>query len=1298
MVEAMLNPFATQAHTFVTGLITSVAANATCDGLRYTSGQLANRLTNSPVEQLPENNELERAAYRAYLRTCQMLLGLESYVHPIQRAANPHSKGQIHVLAALEIALKQINGDDWRAHLPNKQQFANAQQLVANALSRHEAVQEAGIAEAREPTPDASGFSELEQWIITYAIKDLNNRALDVGQTLPTESLLKRFNNPNKGFLPVYKHFIGKEIIQGDEAFFRIFIATELANASAGVANTAHTINTLRDAVVAEISEVTTLVKAEFQALSQQMSEQSGKLAAPNLQPQLKIPPTQDSITHFTQRAFKVIGREKEQKTLREFLHAPADVNNNASSNLKWIQIAGQGGQGKSRLALELVMEALEIETSDSQHSNHKRSTDKQRGKWKAGMLERSALTEFLTFADTWQPDCPHLMVFDYLVGNEAPIAALFKTLTERRQQFRYPVRVVLVERQAWNKGGFTRKASASHLSTTPGSKTTNRSLTNSDSFTSNTLDDSLSNQDLALHISPRQGNAEWYDKLAAEGFTYLSETRFGSGVVELGRLPQAQLALLCQQVAMKQNPAATLSSAQIEQQLAKIDTSGRPLYAYFLGQALAQNPDSRYNTKEQLLYEILQHDYRRRWLPTAERLKANQSLPPSIELSGQALSFTEESYCLRLAIIACIVRVIDIKQVAQQANWPKPHPDEIYLAQVINDNPVNAANIQSPRYIAGLQPDLLGEYFVLLQLDDMRDPEPIWQLCWKISPTETAAFLLRTTQDFPTHEITQRLLNIAPPNREGETALEGVAADITLALHAVELNFPKSIIQALQRAADNSDSKHALKAMMTLAWLYQFGNEVVQDLPKANQLWQKAAKLSNADAMVILGINYQNGNGVEQDLPKANQLYQQAVELGNTDAMTYLGNNYSNGKGVEQDLSKANQLYQLAAKLGNAIALNNLALNYGSGNGVEQDIQKANQLWQQAAELGDANAMFNLGINYHNNYGVVQDLKKANQFFQQAAELGHPSAMVNLAINYEIGKGVEQDIQKANELYQKAANLGNAEAMFNLGTNYESGNGVVQDLEKANQLYQQAAELDHSNAMVNLAINYENGKGVEQDLQKAIQLYQQAIDLDNTQAMVNLAINYGNGNGVEQDLQKASQLYQQAVELGNAQAMINLGYNYENGKGVEQDIQKANQFYQQAAELGDTKAMFKLGNNYENGNGVEQDLPKANQLYQQAAEQGNAKAMVLLGANYLSGNGIEQDLPKAIHLWQQAAKLGNADAMILLGFIYQEGTGVEQDQQKAFKLWQQAADLGHDDAKQILRHFMQEAEKSNET
>ena len=96
---------------------------------------------------------------------------------------------------------------------------------------------------------------------------------------------------------------------------------------------------------------------------------------------------------------------------------------------------------------------------------------------------------------------------------------------------------------------------------------------------------------------------------------------------------------------------------------------------------------------------------------------------------------------------------------------------------------------------------------------------------------------------------------------------------------------------------------------------------------PPAGPVSSEAALAGSEDAVALteLAARYQQGRGVKQDLPRAAQLYEQAAKLGNAEAQFNLGNLYLLGEGVPQDDDWAFTYYRAAARQGHVLAQKNI-------------------------------------------------------------------------------------------------------------------------------------------------------------------------------------------------------------------------------------------------------------------------------------------------------------------------------------------------------------------------------------
>ena len=321
-----------------------------------------------------------------------------------------------------------------------------------------------------------------------------------------------------------------------------------------------------------------------------------------------------------------------------------------------------------------------------------------------------------------------------------------------------------------------------------------------------------------------------------------------------------------------------TISDDSLKETLEKIDNSGSPLYAYLLAQQLNESQTAPQGwTKIILLNNQLQRN-KKRWQQA---------------FKGVVPYWGDHHPAMKIAVLATIVRKvrfqdIQIEQCFDNVNLSvRKEAVAITSGYLINDD-------NCPDEIHGLEPDLLGEWFVLYCFYKGHKFDELLDIAWEYSPNETASFLQRIAQDFSdlhkkynNWNLTEKLLAHKPPHENHYQALANVASDIAHRLHQSDLTIPQNIIVALEYAANLSDTV----AMSSLGLLYQQGISVTRNLEKAFDWYQRAVELGDSSAMVKLGACYENGEGVEQDWDKAIDLYQHAVKAGEKSAINNIQN-----------------------------------------------------------------------------------------------------------------------------------------------------------------------------------------------------------------------------------------------------------------------------------------------------------------------------------------------------------------------------------------------------------------------
>ncbi len=163
-------------------------------------------------------------------------------------------------------------------------------------------------------------------------------------------------------------------------------------------------------------------------------------------------------------------------------------------------------------------------------------------------------------------------------------------------------------------------------------------------------------------------------------------------------------------------------------------------------------------------------------------------------------------------------------------------------------------------------------------------------------------------------------------------------------------------------------------------------------NLPEYKNDQEKACAAGEILACTDLGRLYERGEGVKQDYPRAKELYEKACVAGEMLACTGLGRLYDSGNGVGQDSSKAEELYQKACSVSNAVC-NAVGETYKYGTDVKPDYFKAMKYYGKACNARYAKSCKSLGEFYFQGWGVEQDYAKAKEYYKKACDLGYQGA-----------------------------------------------------------------------------------------------------------------------------------------------------------------------------------------------------------------------------------------------------------------------------------------------------------------
>jgi TPR repeat protein len=245
------------------------------------------------------------------------------------------------------------------------------------------------------------------------------------------------------------------------------------------------------------------------------------------------------------------------------------------------------------------------------------------------------------------------------------------------------------------------------------------------------------------------------------------------------------------------------------------------------------------------------------------------------------------------------------------------------------------------------------------------------------------------------------------------------------------------------------------------------------------------------------LGYMYYHGYGASKNILQAKDLFEKASKKGNTDALTNLGELYILGKGITTDYKLAKKYLELSADKGNPKAMYDLGLLYEEGikDFLPQNYKQAKYYYEKADMKGNLDGTYALGMLYLYGDGVLLDTSIALSYFKKAISKGDLDVMSNLGGFYQHGVGFKKNIEQAKLYYEMAANKGFKSAMHDLGLMYYDNNNYS----LAKYWFEKAIEKKCEYYCKYLGDMYRYGYGVAESLTQAKYYYEIGCNLGNS-------------------------------------------------------------------------------------------------------------------------------------------------------------------------------------------------------
>ena len=326
------------------------------------------------------------------------------------------------------------------------------------------------------------------------------------------------------------------------------------------------------------------------------------------------------------------------------------------------------------------------------------------RNEWHAGFLPRDGQEPDW---GRWQPLLPTLIVIDYAARDTDRIGPILRALAGRgvadgTLRLAAPVRILLVE---------------------------------------------------------RTGEGDWLDKIVGVGTT--------KAQVNADRTPDLRLATISDpwpifEFVFSQAKKPLPDKAETLAALGQIDRERRPLFAYFIADALVAGHDIRHFDADRLLDQVIDRDRQAYWKPAGATAKEERLLALATMVEGLSVSMLAE---------------ITEKLLP---SWDVDRHPAIFFAMTGRESGEN---------IASLEPDIVGEHFALACLArsnlSNEDRARFCGLAWRINPLSMAQFMLLAHRDLGGHAMLGWVRK--PPLSEGlpQRIWSMAAVDLTIDLRS---------------------------------------------------------------------------------------------------------------------------------------------------------------------------------------------------------------------------------------------------------------------------------------------------------------------------------------------------------------------------------------------------------------------------------------------------------------------------------------------------------------------------------
>lgn len=533
----------------------------------------------------------------------------------------------------------------------------------------------------------------------------------------------------------------------------------------------------------------------------------------------------------------------------------------------------------------------------------------------------------------------------------------------------------------------------------------------------------------------------------------------------------------------------------------------------------------------------------------------------------------------------------------------------------------------------------------------------------------------------------------------------------ISLGCFFFDTNNPEYSIDQAKTYFEQAAKLHSGEAWRYLGKIYL--DPEVNDISKAQQCFEKAVELDDAEAYYELAYMHYTKLVLKPDLKRAKELFIKACTLKNPQAFFFVGMlDFAQNGDLDIAYNMAAMSWNCGAILGDVNCLEALArlLRYNIF-GYEGVIRSA-VYWVFAADFYcditsldiskiERSAPVDIGSNLKavTKEIIEKDLeniqyqpkKDPELFLKHACGLDLPRGLgvsdlilklkkadelYFLATKYFAADQQYQDYTLAVLCFRSAALLGHALAQTSFGLACTVKESVLYDPEEAVYWLNQAIAQGESSAMYALAKIYLKGLDyIKPNPELAVSLLRKAFAAGDKRSGCALGDCLLHGVGVEQDVEAALKLFEESYPFG----LVSLGDIYLKGDVVDQDFSQARGYYKQAILANLYEVCRPLGHIYEYGLGIPVNRSRAQEVYELGIEHGDQASRLALADLCFEGvDPNEPDYVKARELYNMFVFKKDPEVLSRLGWMFLFGKGGEAKPEVGLKLLSLAADKNH--------------------